>query len=185
MSPGNSTQRTRKHSRCNMTPQKPSIFHLLASTVKLGQHHTAQSSSKPVPETSPLSKAGALHLRAAGKETSCFEKSQPGEQEITSSVGSKGELWDTKGQGHQGTPPSKHLPARDQLRCCLLQPLPLLSDHTAPKQALSNAGGQDNATVFLHSSCTFLTKTLKSRTESSAVSALSHPSALTDLHATT
>lgn len=65
---------------------------------------------------------------------------------------------------------------------------PCLRCQTARLQSkphLTGAGGRDNATVFLHSSCTFLAKTLKSQTQSDAVSALSHPSALTDLHATT
>lgn len=77
-------------------------------------------------------------------------------------MGKRGELWDTKGQGNQRTPTSKHLPTGDQLRCCPLQPLPLLSDHVAPKQTPSNAGRQDNATAFLLLSCTFLTKALES-----------------------
>lgn len=99
MSPGNSTRRTRKRSRCNTTPQNPSIFHLLASAVKLGQRHTAQRSSEPVPETSPLSEAGVLHPRAAGKETGCFEKPQQGERE-TSGTQRHGE---TRGHRLQST----------------------------------------------------------------------------------
>lgn len=61
---------------------KPSIFHLLASTVKLGQHRAAQRSGEPAPKISPLSKPGALRTRAAGEETGCFEKPQPGDREI-------------------------------------------------------------------------------------------------------
>lgn len=87
--------------------------------------------------------------------------------------GEQGRALRHKGKGRPGDTAFKTPPGQ---RSAQMLPAPapaLLSDRTAPKQAPSNTGGQDNATAFLRLSCTFLTKTLKSPMQSSSKPALS------------
>lgn len=170
MPPGNSAWRSRKHSRCNTTPQTPSIFHLLTSAVKLGQHHRAQRSSEPAPETLPPSEVGALHPTAAGKETGCFEKPRPGKQEMRA-LGHK----ETGGPGD--TAPTA--PPRQRSAQMLPAPAPAFTVRWHGSKA-----SPAYAMAFLCSSCTFLTRALKSWKQGGAASALSHPSALANPHTT-
>lgn len=158
LSPGNSSQRTRKHSRCNTMPRNPSIFHLLSSAAKLGQRRAAQRGARLLLPRAHLRARQGPCSTAAGEETRCSQKPQPEGQERLALGGAPG---GSSGTQRKGCTRGHHLQTTSwmEIHSDAACPSPCLCCQITQIQSKPDLGG--SSTVFLHLRCTFPAQTLQ------------------------